>query len=200
MPARRAMLPPDGARSLSVRTCGMPCSPPSSAAPCEGTTHARAASVSSRRWSLSQASAAPPLPPRCTCMSCTPRGADTLHRQAAAPRCASVPLSRCASAPPLAGMRAELSLSLPPLTPQGRTWPVNATVTVTDCSGGSGAHVLAQLNISLWSGDAPADGGRGLLQQHRIPVRCRPCFIRKGGPYIRRGGCRAGGLYETRYA
>ena len=114
-------------------------------------------------------------------VSCTPRGADTLHRQAAAPRCASVPLSRCASAPPLAGMRAELSLSLPPLTPQGRTWPVNATVTVTDCSGGSGAHVLAQLNISLWPGDAPADGGRGLLQQHRIPVRCRPCSSAREG-------------------
>ena len=117
-------------------------------------------------------------------VSCTPRGADTLHRQAAAPRCASVPLSRCASAPPLAGMRAELSLSLPPLTPQGRTWPVNATVTVTDCSGRSGAHVLAQLNISLWSGDAPADGGRGLLQQHRIPVRCRPCLYPQGRVYL----------------
>jgi hypothetical protein len=109
------------------------------------------------------------------------------HRHAAPPSCrptlclrASVPLSRCASAPPLAGMRAELSLSLPPLTPQGRTWPVNATVTVTDCSGGGGARVLAQLNISLWSGDAPADGGRGLLQQHRIPVRGRPCLYPHG--------------------
>ena len=71
----------------------------------------------------------------------------------------------------LTGMRTELQLSLPPLTPHGSVWPVNATVTVTDCGGGGGgAHLLAQLNLSLWSGDPPADGGRDLLRQHRIPV------------------------------
>ena len=70
----------------------------------------------------------------------------------------------------LTGMRTELQLSLPPLTPHGSVWPVNATVTVTDCGDGGGARVLAQVNLSLWSGDAPADGGRDLLRQHRIPV------------------------------
>ena len=176
----------------------MPSSPPSSAAPCEGTTHARAASVSSRLWSLSQASAAPPLPPRCTSMNCThvaPARCTAKRLPHAVPPCLC-----CASAPPLAGMRAELELSLPPLTPHGHTWPVNATVTVTDCSGGSGAHVLAQLNISLWSGDAPADGGRSLLQQHRIPVRCRPCSTATEGRSIRRGGVLSAGEGVVREA
>ena len=203
MPARRAMLPPDGARALSrtrmrdallaALLCGTVRG--DDACPSGFCVVAPLVALTGKRCSSA--------PTSVHLYELHSRGADTLHRQAAAPRCASVPLSRCASAPPLAGMRAELSLSLPPLTPQGRTWPVNATVTVTDCSGGSGAHVLAQLNISLWSGDAPADGGRGLLQQHRIPVRCRPCSCPQGRVVISAGEgryIRAGGLCETRYA
>ena len=204
MPARRAMLPPDGARALSrtrmrdALLAALLCGTVRGDDACSSGVCVVAPLVA---LTGKRCSSAPTSVHLYELHS-------TWRRHAAPPSChptlclrASEPLSRCASAPPLAGMRAELSLSLPPLTPQGRTWPVNATVTVTDCSGGSGAHVLAQLNISLWSGDAPADGGRGLLQQHRIPVRCRPCSYPQGRVVISAGeGVRAGVLCETRYA
>ena len=65
--------------------------------------------------------------------------------------------------PPLVAlerMRTELVLTLPPLTPDGRLWRVTASATVSVCGGGALANVtLAHANLTLWSGDALADGG-----------------------------------------
>ena len=203
MPARRAMLPPDGARALSrtrmrdALLAALLCGTVRGDDACSSGVCVVAPLVALTGKRCSSA------PTSVHLYELHSRGAGTLHRQAAVPHCAPVPRAseplRLCAAPRRHACRA-LALATAAHAPR--------------------PHVAGERDGHRDGLQWRERGARTCAAQYFALVRRRACRRRPRSPptaphpgtvpallisaregrYIRRGGCRAGGLCETRYA